>query len=115
MKEEQRRRYNLIYRFYYGGYAENMAAINDIAPIMFDVPGNTTYVVENYTASGNNRKLLVTGHGTRPTLRGIYLVITDSIICPIVQATDLEVSINADHHIVVKNNISNTPGCLLIN
>ena len=84
------------------------ALSNNVAPVSFTVSGGTT-VTKQFTSP----TILVTGHNTVATLRGLYYLLGKSSIATLINASDISVSVN-NGNVTITNNASATCNCALI-
>lgn len=73
-----------------------------LMPIQLVVAANSTVTITEYTPSSSDRRLIVFSHSTATALRGIYIVLSTTVVTPIIEATGLTLSMS-DGKVVVTN------------
>lgn len=87
---------------------------NNLAPITVAVALHTTVTIDVYQASNTNKRLLVFGHAINAALRGIYIVLTGSVVSPIVEATGITVTASSWVVIITNDTANGVNGIVMI-
>ena len=89
----------------------DITALSDrLMPIMVTVGGGATVTISEYTPSSSDRRMIVFSHTTTTALRGLYIVLSTTVVTPIVEATGLTVSMSNGYVTVTNNTGSSANG-----
>ena len=81
-----------------------------LMPISVTVLANSSTTITEYTPSSSDRRLIIFSHSTATALRGIYIVLSPSVVSPLIEATGLTVSMSGGNVVVTNNTGSSANG-----
>lgn len=90
------------------------SSVSKLEPILISFPPGTTTITDWTMANNSDRRLLIFGNASNSDLCGIYVTLSRTVVCPIVPAALLTLSINNGIVTVVNSHHSNSANGIIM-